>query len=362
MEARFILNNSLIGLNEDLYFVNDLMSKPKPSDIHLGQLEYAFQNLTPRVNQFFLDYKSTSKSYNETKEIMENLNFKLTMGIKFLEMGSKIEASTSTFAYMNQKSWSHIDFSRVLSKGLYEINNPFQGTPEDFKTPLNKTEELLCQPITILKNNDECSSTQQSIPEAITSIISDAMPVNQQSSQIEPNQNLERVKILCANQNILFRSDSMNLVAKIRDENKFSKALGIVLDKLGDNYKIDRFIINNLLSKKTSLEKDWECKAYLFQTQIERNDIDVYTFSCFIKCAGEHMHYKEARSAFDIAKKNPYFLNSFTYFAIIIAAIDNNELQEAKDFIKEASEKGILNDYTRKTISGKLIASSKKLL
>ena len=351
MEARFILNNSHTALNEDLNFINDLLLKPKPENIHLLNLEYDFQYLTSRVNQFVLEY-SVNKDLsviNNTKEALQKLDVTLKTGIKNLETGNK-EVIQTTFTFMNSNSWAHIDFSKVISKGLDAINS-IQSTFENDPVLQNKDEDLACQPIIVREN------TFKNIPNVILDVIS---VVSCEISQNIPNLKLEQLKILCGKETQMFRHDSIVLVEMLKAENNFTTALDILLDKLGGVFGIDRYMINNLLSKKTTLENDWECKIYLFDVLIKRGEPDAYTFSSFIKSANEHNNYGQAKIAFEIAKHNPRYLNSYTYFAIIKVVINNKEFEDAKILIKEAVNKGMLNAYTIKAITGKLVAAHKK--
>ncbi len=349
MEARFILNNSLTMLKEDLNFINDLLLKPKPENIHLPQLEYTFQHLNSRVNQFVLEY-SLNKNLsfiNETKEAMQKLDATLKIGIKNLEKGNS-EVIQTTFTFMNSKSWALIDFSKEISKGLDGINS-IQNTLESDAILLNKNEDVACQPQIVKENR-----------KVIPDTISDVNPVACELSQNIPNLNLEKLKVLCGRETPMFRYDSIIIINELKKEVDFANGLRMILDKLGDFFGIDRFMINNLLSKKTTLETDWECKTYLFDILIKRGEPDPYTFSSFIKSASEHNHYGEAKKAFEIAKLNPSYLNSFIYFSIITAAIDNKEFKDANLLIKEAVDNGTLNSYTRNVISKKLFAAREK--
>jgi len=341
VEARFISNNSLAKLNDDLNFINDLLLKPKPENIHFRQLEYTFQNLSSRVNQFVLEYNVNKdlSFITNTKEALQKLDVTFKTGIKNLETGNK-QVIPTTFTFMNNNSWVHIDFSKEVSKGLVIL--------ECDASLLNK--DVITQS-TILKEN----------PELIANIILDVNPVVAcELGQNIPNSNLEKLKILCGRETSMFRYDSIILLDKLKSENDFANGLKNILDKLGDFFGIDRFMINNLLTKKTTLETDWECKTYLFDVLMKRGELDPYTFSSFIKSASEHHQYGEAKKAFEIAKLNPRYLNSFIYFAIITAAIDNKEFKDADLLIKEAMNKKILSSYTKNVITGQLAAAREK--
>lgn len=309
------IESSIKYFNKDLNKVTKILTLDVAPIFPINQMLLEGMNndlflLASRIAQFSDEYMESNLTdlsiIDESYRSMRTLSFAVKSSIQKLENDPATQFSTVTkvvtlMDLLNDKSWVLSDLSKILTTNLEKMVS---------KKPN--------QNLKIVENLK--------------------------------NQNLEIVIDLCSSyrNKSLTGNYGMNVLVSLIEEKSFDNALLTAKNLIGSTYKITHLMINQLLSKKTILEKDWVCKAYLFADARSRGIADSHTYTIYMKTSADHGRYDVAKEIFKEANQlGSKFINPLTHCFFIMAAVDHN-YDDAEAAFEDAKDKNMLNPATAK--------------
>lgn len=125
-------------------------------------------------------------------------------------------------------------------------------------------------------------------------------------------------------------------------------------------------ITGNTLLETAGKIRNFNLAKGVFDCMIEVPGMaDAFTFSTYIRTAGNCGDFQECQKAYRLAKErasdNPKILNSYVFNNFIFAAFKHNKSGEAKAVFEEASKLGQADKHVIRTYNNALISKAKKV-